>query len=654
MLKTRTSKAVRTLENKYLEILKKNWGFDSFRGIQEQIITSIGEGHDTLGLMPTGGGKSICFQVPALALDGICIVITPLIALMKDQVSNLRQKGIKAEAIYAGMSHDDILRVMDNCILGNYKFLYVSPERLASEIFLAKLQLMKHICMLTIDEAHCLSQWGYDFRPAYLQISKIRHIIPYHVPVLALTASATLKVVDDIQEKLEFSEKRVFRMSFDRKNIVYVVRETSNKDNELLHIIERVTEGSAIVYTRSRKQTEELANLLRENDISADSYHAGLTNAERDLKQRAWTEGLTRVMVATNAFGMGIDKPDVRIVIHYAMPNSMEAYYQEAGRAGRDGKRAYAVLLYEPYDKTKMLRRIPETFPDIDFIKEIYDDVCYYLEIGEGEGLGRTFDFSVKDFCVRFKHYPVNTESALHLLSNARYIDFQEEKDLQSRIQFIIRRDELYKLNDNDKEQDSLVRAILRTYTGVFADFVYIDETLLSSITGLSNNKIYNILKDLSRMRIIAFIPHKKTPTITFTRARIDSSLVALPPSVYKDRKAEFEKRMGYMLEYAESKVKCRSMMLLNYFGENADENCGHCDICIEKKKEPITSDEIDCMHQLIKESLKDGEFHKLSEIRDSLMSKVANKDILNLTLQLMSKEEEIENVYGEIRLKQS
>ena len=352
----------------YLDILREYWGYDSFRGIQEQIITSIGEGHDTLGLMPTGGGKSICFQVPTLAMKGLCLVITPLISLMKDQVAQLRLRGIKAETIHTGMVRDDVVRILDNCILGDYRFLYVSPERIGSDLFRTKLERMGNICMICVDEAHCISQWGYDFRPAYQQIAELRNLIPYPVPVLALTATATPKVVDDIQEKLWFKEKNVISMSFERKNLIYVVRQTENKTEEMLHILKSVPQGSAIVYTRSRRLTTELAQLLQSHGIMAESYHAGLTTAERDLRQINWTKDRCRVMVATNAFGMGIDKPDVRLVIHYNLPDSIEAYFQEAGRAGRDGNASYAVLLYNPKDNYTLSRRVSETYPEKEYI----------------------------------------------------------------------------------------------------------------------------------------------------------------------------------------------------------------------------------------------------------------------------------------------
>lgn len=636
------------MDSRYTDILKQYWGFDSFRGIQEEIIGSIGEGHDTLGLMPTGGGKSVCFQVPALAVEGLCIVITPLIALMKDQVRQLRAKGIKAAAVYSGMMREDVVRVFDNCILGNYKFLYVSPERLASDIFLAKLERMHHISMITVDEAHCVSQWGYDFRPSYLQIAHIRHLIPYHVPVLALTATAAPKVVDDIMEKLEFKEKHVFSMSFERKNIIYVVRDTENKAEEMLHILSSVPQGSAIVYTRSRRLTNEIASFLNANGITADNYHAGFTDAEKDLKQTNWTKGRCRVMVATNAFGMGIDKPDVRVVIHYNVPDSIEAYFQEAGRAGRDGEAAYAILLYNPKDKVQLKKRISETYPDKEYIRQTYENLCYFLQIGEGEGEGRTFAFCIEDFCKRFKQFAVQTDSSLKLLTNAGYIEYNEEQDFKSRLQFTLLKEELYRLGNNGADMDALINAILRTYTGVFADYVYIEEMMLSHVTGISAERIYIMLKELNRNRVISYIPRRNTPTITFTVPRVDTPLVYLSPSVYEERKNEYGKRIDSIVEYASSMNKCRSRMLLEYFGEHTEEDCGQCDVCLCRKKKHSTETELCHARELVKTLLSDGTWHRA----DELNALPLKKELLNEAVQLMAMEEELEQETGNIRLR--
>ena len=562
----------------YHEILKQLWGYDSFRGIQEEIIKSIGEGRDTLGLMPTGGGKSITFQVPALAKDGLCIVITPLIALMKDQVQNLRQRGIKAVAIYSGMTRQEILIALENCIFGNYKFLYISPERLDTDIFKQKLRAMK-VNMITVDESHCISQWGYDFRPAYLKIADIRELLP-SVPLLALTATATPDVVQDIQSRLKFREKNVFRMSFERKNLAYIVRKTDNKTAELLHILRRMP-GSAIIYVRSRRRTKETTELLTHEGITADFYHAGLDNAVKDIRQKRWQDGECRVMVATNAFGMGIDKPDVRLVIHLDLPDSPEAYFQEAGRAGRDGEKAYAVILYSKSDKVTLHKRIPDTFPDKDYIKKVYEHLQYYYQMAMGDGLGCTKEFNLEEFCRKFKHFPVPADSALKILTQAGYIEYTDEQDNASRIIFTIRRDELYKLREMGNETEALVQTILRSYTGLFTDYAYISETALSLRTGLTRQQIYNVLMSLSKRRIIDYIPRKKTPYIIYTRERVELNHLHISPAVYEERKERYEARIRAMVDYVTSETACRSRMLLRYFGEKNENNCGQCDVCL-------------------------------------------------------------------------
>ena len=564
--------------NKYQEILKQYWGYDSFRDLQEEIITSIGERKDTLGLMPTGGGKSITFQVPALAQEGICIVITPLIALMKDQVQNLRKRGIKALAIYSGMSRQEILTALENCIFGNYKFLYISPERLDTEIFRIKLRSMK-VSMITVDESHCISQWGYDFRPAYLKIAEIRDLLP-GVPVLALTATATPEVVKDIQSRLKFREENVFRMSFERKNLTYIVRKTDNKTGELLHILHRI-EGSAIIYVRNRRRTKEITELLMNEDITADFYHAGLDNAVKDIRQKRWQNGEVRVMVATNAFGMGIDKPDVRIVIHLDLPDSPEAYFQEAGRAGRDGEKAYAVILYAKSDKTTLHKRIADTFPEKEYILNVYEHLQYYYQMAMGDGFQCVREFNLEEFCRKFKYFPVPVDSALKILTQAGYLEYTDEQDNSSRIFFTIRRDELYKLHEMGKEAEALIQAILRSYTGVFTDYAYISEESLAVRTGLTRQQIYAILVTLTKRRIVDYIPHKKTPYIIYTRERMELHNVHIPTSVYEDRKVRYEARIKAMEEYVTTENICRSRMLLRYFGEKNEHNCKQCDVCL-------------------------------------------------------------------------
>ena len=575
--------------NKYQEILKQYWGYDSFRDLQEEIITSIGEGKDTLGLMPTGGGKSITFQVPALAQEGICIVITPLIALMKDQVQNLRKREIKALAIYSGMTRQEILTALENCIFGNYKFLYISPERLDTEIFRTKLRSMK-VSMITVDESHCISQWGYDFRPAYLKIAEIRELLP-EVPVLALTATATPEVVTDIQARLKFREGNVFRMSFERKNLAYIVRKTDNKTKELLYILQRIS-GSAIIYVRNRRRTKEITELLMNEGITADFYHAGLDNAVKDLRQKRWQSGEVRVMVATNAFGMGIDKPDVRIVLHLDLPDSPEAYFQEAGRAGRDGEKAYAVILYSKSDKTTLHKRVVDTFPDKEYILNVYEHLQYYYQMAMGDGFQCIREFNLEEFCRKFKYFPVPVDSALKILTQAGYLEYTDEQDNSSRILFTIRRDELYKLREMGKEAEALIQSILRSYTGVFTDSAYISAESLAVRTGLTRQQIYNILVTLTKRRIVDYIPRKKTPYIIYTRERLELRFLHIPPSVYEERKARYEARIKAMEEYVTTENICRSRMLLRYFGEKNEHNCGQCDVCLSKRATDNLSEE--------------------------------------------------------------
>lgn len=599
--------------NKYINILKEHWGYDSFRGIQEEIITSIGEGHDTLGLMPTGGGKSICFQVPALAMEGVCIVITPLIALMKDQVLQLKLRGIRAESVHAGMSRDDIVRVLDNTVLGGVKFLYVSPERLSSDLFIAKLQRMRKISMLVVDEAHCVSQWGYDFRPSYLRIAEVRRYISREVPTLALTATATPRVVDDIQEQLSFRKKCVYRMSFERKNLIYVVRYTMNKLEEMEHIIRSIDKGSVIVYVRSRRDTASIAQHLIAQGITAINYHAGLTDAEKDFRQASWTKDRVRVMVATNAFGMGIDKPDVRLVIHYSSPDSIEAYFQEAGRAGRDGKTSYAVLLVEKGDDTQLRHRVSQTYPDPDYVARTYEDVCCFLGVGVGEAEGRTFDFDRTKFCRFFKHFEAIADSALKLLTNAGYIEYCQEQDFKSALRFVLKKEDLYRLWNQSHESDCLMQELLRAYTGVFADYVYIEETLLARRTGLSVEQIYGVLKEWNRNRIIDYIPHRNTPTIMFKMARVETERIVLMPSVYEDRKSDYKERIEKMIEYLKRDDECRSSLLLKYFGETNTKECGRCDVCFDKRKaKEAKTDTVNAICEL----LSDGNKHNMSEVK--------------------------------------
>ena len=588
----------------YRDILKQYWGYDDFRGIQSEIIESIGSGHDTLGLMPTGGGKSITFQVPALSKAGLCLVITPLIALMKDQVRNLRERGIKALAVYSGMTREEIVVALENCIFGDYKFLYISPERLDTEIFRTKLRSMK-VSMITVDESHCISQWGYDFRPAYLKIAEIRDLLP-GVPVLALTATATPEVIKDIQLRLAFREdSRVFRMSFERKNLAYIVRRTENKIDELLHIL-RSVDGSAIVYTRNRKRTRDVAVLLTAQGITATFYHAGLNNEVKDQRQKNWISGETRVMVATNAFGMGIDKPDVRIVIHIDMPDSPEAYFQEAGRAGRDGLKAYAVLLYAKMDKVTLHKRIADTFPDKDYIRKVYEDLQFYFQMAMGDGRGCTFAFDLDEFCRRFKHFPVQADSALKILTRAGYLEYTDEQDNASRLIFTLRRDELYKLEKNDADTEKLINIILRSYTGLFTDYAYIDEERLEMRSGIPRQRIYELLLMLTRRRILHYIPRKKTPYIIYTRERQEKNRLIFTREVYEDRKESYAARIKTMAEYAAGDENCRSRTLLRYFGEENEHNCGICDVCLKPHPSGIRQGEFEDIENQLQQLLQE------------------------------------------------
>lgn len=566
----------------YKKILKQYWGYDSFRGIQQEIIESIGSGKDTLGLMPTGGGKSITFQVPALAKEGLCLVITPLIALMKDQVQNLKRRGIRALAIYSGMNRQDIVTTLENCIFGNYKFLYISPERLDSELFQTKLKKM-NVSMITVDESHCISQWGYDFRPAYLKIADIRQLLP-NVPILALTATATPEVVSDIQARLGFKQENVFRMSFERKNLAYVVRNTDNKSDELLYILRKMS-GSAIVYVRNRRKTKEIAELLKNEQITAEFYHAGLDNAAKDIREQLWKDGKSRVMVATNAFGMGIDKPDVRLVIHMDLPDSIEAYFQEAGRAGRDGEKAYSVILYSNADKARLQKRIPDNFPEKEYIREVYEHVQYYYQMAMGDGQGCMRPFDLEDFCRKFRHFPIQADSALRILTQAGYLEYTDSQENASRLLFTLKRDELYKLRETDDTTEMLIQTILRSYTGLFTDYVFISEKALSTRTGLTLQEIYERLVGLAQRGIVHYIPQKNTPYIIYTRARVEKQEIRITPEVYEERKKRFQLRIEHMIEYATAYYPCRSRMLLSYFGEKNNHNCGICDTCVNLRK---------------------------------------------------------------------
>lgn len=594
----------------FSHLLKKYWGYDDFRGIQREIIESIGSGHDTLGLMPTGGGKSITFQVPALAMEGVCVVITPLIALMKDQVHHLRQRGIMAAAVYSGMQHDDIIRILENCILGSTKLLYVSPERLGSGLFQTKLRHMK-VSFITVDEAHCISQWGYDFRPSYLQIAEIRRICP-DVPVLALTATATPKVVEDICDKLTLSTPHtfnIFRMSFERKNLTYLVSHAMDKRTELIQLLNG-EQGAAIVYVRSRRHAREVAELLTEAGLSATFYHAGLEHAVKDQRQRDWQHDRVRIMVATNAFGMGIDKPDVRIVAHYDCPDSIEAYFQEAGRAGRDGQPSRAILLYNAADEPKLRKRISDTFPEKEYIRKVYDHLAYYYQIATGDGYGVSREFNIDDFCRKFNHFPIRVHAALQILQRAGYIEYTEEQDNQARVRFLVTRDDLYRLRGDSPNEERVIVALLRSYGGLFADYGFIDESMIANQCGMKSHEVYQTLKGLSEKHILHFIPRKQVPYIRYMQRREDSEHVQLSKEVYEERLTQYKERIEAMLRYAKDSSRCRSRQLLEYFGEKDTKDCGQCDVCHHTSKTDIQQ-----ARQQILTLLSDRQRHHVTEL---------------------------------------
>lgn len=563
------------------EILKHYWGYDFFRPLQEEIITSIYKKKDTLGLMPTGGGKSITFQVPTLSSKGICIVITPLVALMKDQVDTLKKKGIKAAMIHSEMSKREILITLENCIYGNYKFLYVTPERLETELFLIKIQRI-NVYMIAVDESHCISQWGYDFRPSYLKIVKLRDLLP-NIPVLALTATATSEVIDDIQEKLHFRGKNVFRKSFERKNVVYVIRRTKNKFSEIIKILNNVP-GSGIIYVRDRKKTKVIAIKLQQQGIVADFFHAGLTTKEKIKKQNIWKNGQCRIIVCTNAFGMGIDKYDVRVVIHFELPSSLEEYFQEAGRVGRDGKKSYAIALSSEEDKAILKKYLKDEFPKKEFIQSVYEKLAYYYEVGMGMNPNIGYNFIIKQFCAIYHYNKIQVHNALKILDMSGYIKYIEKNNRQSKLIFTINKNELYHVWKFNNKLDNLIQVLLRTYTGLFSDYTYIDEIFLSKKTGMTLHEVYENLKLLSLQNIVHYLPENNIPKIYYLQSRKQSEFLKIPFNVYEERLNRLQIRINAVINYAITNV-CRSEFLLNYFGEKNINECGHCDICLSKKK---------------------------------------------------------------------
>ncbi len=569
-------------------VLREHWGFDSFRPMQEQIIRSVMDGRDTLALMPTGGGKSLTYQVPAMAQEGVCIVITPLIALMKDQVDNLRHRGISAIAIHSGLTPRQIDIALDNCVYGDVKFLYIAPERLATEVFRLRVQKMK-VSLLAVDEAHCISQWGYDFRPSYLRIAEVRRLIP-DTPILALTASATKIVEEDIIDKLSLAEPIVLRSSFARDNLSYSVRKVDDKNEQLMRIIGNVA-GSGIVYVRTREGAEKIASWLREQGQSADYYHGGLPNAERSLRQEDWTQGRTRIMVATNAFGMGIDKADVRFVVHYTMCDSLESYYQEAGRAGRDGRRSYAVLLTSPDDEQRVIKRFESEFPPTDEIRDIYEKVCNYVGIAIGDGMQSSFVFNIHDFASREHIFTGKIQSALKILQQNGYLTLTEEMENPARIMFCVSRDDLYKIRVERNDLDHFLRTILRMYNGVFSEFRAIDECEIATVSGYTLERVKELFKRLWQMRIIRYVPSNRSPMLFFDEERLPTADIYIAPETYRLRKEMMHERFSKMLDYASNEERCRSRILAEYFGDTEAKDCGICDVCLAQRKRAKSED---------------------------------------------------------------
>jgi ATP-dependent DNA helicase RecQ len=590
----------------YRQILTKYWGFTSFRPLQEDIIKSVADGKDTLGLMPTGGGKSVTFQVPGLVKEGICLVITPLIALMREQVNRLNSMGVRALAVHSGLSAEEIDIILENSIYGDYKFLYISPERISTRIFQARLPKMP-LNLIAVDEAHCISQWGYDFRPSYLKIASIREIIPDNLPDLALSASATPQVSEDIMNRLKFKEQNVLKTSFERKNISYLIRRVDDKGTWLVKTLKKI-KGSGIVYVRSRKRTKEIAELLTANGIEADFYHAGLPDDLRYKRQSAWSSGSMRVIVATNAFGMGIDKADVRFVVHWQMPDCVEEYFQESGRAGRDNKPAYAVLLYSSSDKSRMEESVKKKFPPVERIKDVYEALCNYLKVPVGSGKDNVFDFNIADFISNYRLPVIETYNSLKFLQREGYIEFTEEINNPSRVHFVVGRDDLYKFQVANESFDGFIKLLLRSYTGMFSGYVVINEDDLARKSAISRDIVYNYLVKLSSLNIIKYIPGKKTALVIFTEERLDRKSLLISPENYLQVKEKYVIRLNKMIDYASMNTKCRSVVLLDYFGEES-ERCGICDVCRERNELDLSKYEFDLILDDIKEKLSEQKY---------------------------------------------
>lgn len=562
------------------EILKQFWGYDSFRPLQEEIIASVLSGHDTLGLLPTGGGKSITFQVPAIALGSLCIVITPLISLMKDQIDHLTEKGIKAASVFMGMTHQEVLETYERVILQKYQFLYLSPERLETQLFKAKLQYMD-VRLLVVDEAHCISQWGYDFRPPYLRIKDFRQLLPANTPCLALTATATNIVVEDIKDKLAFKkDANTFKASFERPNLIYHVAKVEDKLGKMLDLLSCLNEGAAIVYVRSRKKTKEVADTLVREGFIANFYHAGLSAKEKEERQEQWMVGNTPIIVATNAFGMGIDKPNVRLVIHLDLPSSPEEYFQEAGRAGRDLQHSDAWILTDRKDKLNLMKHLADEYPEREFVRMVYQRLANFFQIAIGAGYNSMFEFDIMRFCWAYKLAVSPVYYALKLLQQAGYIVYNEEPDRHSRLMFTCSRESLYHLEKYDKDSQKVINSILRLYTGVFADYVFIREEDIMAKTGLNQQQLYQQLLLLSRHHILHYVPARQTPAIIYLTPRLENEEIRISHYIYEDRKARQEQRINAMINYIDNDEECRMVQLLKYFGEDIDHTCQKCDVC--------------------------------------------------------------------------
>lgn len=586
------------------ETLLKHWGYKNFRPLQQEIIQSVLDGNDTLALLPTGGGKSVCYQVPAMMQEGMCLVISPLIALMKDQVANLRKRGIKAIAIYAGMTRREIDLLLNNCMYGAYKFLYLSPERLATDIVRMRIEKMP-VTLLAVDEAHCISQWGYDFRPPYLKIAEIRPLLP-KVPVLALTATATADVKKDICEKLEFKNEKIFQSSFERKNIAYVNRYEENKPHKLVTILERV-KGCGIVYVRNRKQTREVAEFLKKNKISADYYHAGLDMAQRSLKQEQWIADETRVMVCTNAFGMGIDKPDVRCVVHLDLPENIEAYYQESGRAGRDGNKSFAVLLYNLADKAETEKRIKGNFPSLREVQAVYTALGNYFQIAVGAGKGESYEFDILPFCKNYNFENLKTHHALRLLEQEGLIALSDAIFTPPRMKIIVNKEELYKFQIANKNSDPIVKFMLRTHIGLFDEMVNVNEREIAKRMNIPKEEVVKTLELLDNLQLAVYEKQTDKPHITFLEAREDTRYLKLDENFITKRKKHYEAKLQAMLSYALNKTRCRSQFVLDYFGETDNYRCGICDVCLERNKIGMTDVELEAVVEDIKMHIAQG-----------------------------------------------